>query len=189
MLILIYNLQLIASCSSVCQDNATSANGEPCFDLSMFKYNKNINGIAASRNFFLECYVRNKGPNVRVAWLYDDQIVSVDDLLFKANTNIEIDTDKENKFNLKFNDLEISQKGTYKCQITTKNASNLVYNLDVLYPPVITRTPNNKIISVKEGDSLSVHCYAQGNPKPKISWPSKMVNKLVLKALTVFQAT
>ena len=149
----------------------------------MFKYNQNINSKVNNNNLILECYVRNKGEN-NVAWLFEDQILSVDGLLIKSNANIEIDTNKEDKFNLKFNNLSISQRGLYKCQITTLNAINLVYNLDVLYPPIVTRTPNNQIISVREGETININCQAHGNPKPKISWPSNIVciKKVKLKS-------
>ena len=40
---------------------------------------------------------------------------------------------------------------------------------------MITRTPNNQIISVKEGETININCQAEGNPRPKISWPSNMV--------------
>ena len=40
-------------------------------------------------------------------------------------------------------------------------------------PPTITRLPNNDVISVNEGQSVTIQCLAQGNPKPKVTWTKK----------------
>ena len=64
--------------------------------------------------------------------MHENQLISLDDKVIKPDSNIKLDTDLEKKFNLKINNLDMSHKGAYKCQITTLNAKNMDYNLDVL---------------------------------------------------------
>ena len=40
-------------------------------------------------------------------------------------------------------------------------------------PPTINRLPSEDVITLREGDSLTVQCLAHGNPKPEISWIKK----------------
>lgn len=48
-----------------------------------------------------------------------------------------------------------------------------MFNFLILVPPTISRIPSAEIITLNEGDSLTVQCLAQGNPKPKLTWSKK----------------
>ena len=51
----------------------------------------------------------------------------------------------------------------------------ILLNCSLKVQPSITRIPNSDIITVNEGDSVSVQCLAQGNPKPRITWSKRGV--------------
>ena len=120
----------------------------------------------------LECYVKNKG-DYSIAWLYEKQIISLNNLILKPTPNLKLNTNSKNKFNLEISNIDASQNGTYTCQIISSGTNNLDYKLDVLVPPTITRTPSDSVITLREGQSITVQCLTQGNPKPKLSWSKK----------------
>jgi hypothetical protein len=114
-------------CSICKNDNDLN---EPCFDTKSFNYDINQK-VQMEKSIVLECYVKNKG-SFYVMWYDDNGIVSLNSQVIKPDPNIQIDTDSEYKFNLRINNVNANNKGSYKCQISTLKASNLDYNLDVL---------------------------------------------------------
>ncbi len=67
-----------------------------------------------------------------VVWLHDSQLLTLDARILKPDANIQLDTDSDRIFNLKIANIDVSQKGSYKCQVTTLVTKNLDYQLDVL---------------------------------------------------------
>lgn len=106
------------------------ASKEPCFDLTQFQYNQNKKA-EIEKPIELECVVRNKG-SYSVAWLYENQLISLDDKVIRPDANIQLDSDQTSKFTLKLSHVDLNNKGSYKCQISTLVARNLEYNLDIL---------------------------------------------------------
>lgn len=70
--------------------------------------------------------------SLSVAWLHDNQLISLNDQVIIPDSNILLDTDSSNKFNLKLENVDINDKGSYRCQIISKATKNLEYNLDIL---------------------------------------------------------
>jgi len=103
---------------------------EPCFDISQFQYNQNKKA-ELEKPVELECIVKNKGA-YSVAWMYENQLISLDDKLIRPDANLKIDSDSNQKFNLKLTHVDSNNKGSYRCQISTLVAKNLEYNLDIL---------------------------------------------------------
>lgn len=197
-LVLLVAVNLALATRYVCKDRLRSGGEnesaedptEPCFDLQQFQYTLNQNA-EVNKSMELECYVRNKG-SYSVIWLYENQLISVDDRIIKPDSRIKLDSDLNARFNLIISGIDSSNKGVYTCQIGTKQAKNLEYNLDVLSkwtklfwirylfilvkflaPPTISRMPASDIISLNEGESLTVQCFAEGNPKPKLTWSKR----------------
>lgn len=144
---------------------------EPCFDIKPSDY-QSEKRVQQEKRVDLECYVKNKG-DYNVAWLHEGQLISLNGQILKPTVNIKIDTDLKRKFNLIITNVDQSQKGAYTCQIITSGSNNLDYNLDVLVPPSITRIQSDDIIVLQEGQSITVQCLTQGNPKPKLTWSKK----------------
>lgn len=154
--------------SNICKD----LSDEPCFDIR-----SQLNGtsfkIQQSKSIIFECYIKNKASDVSIAWLHNNQLLSLDSKILKPDSNLFIDSDSQTKFNLHIKYLEIYHRGTYTCQIVTSGSKNLEYTLDVLVAPTITRLPNSNLIDVKQGDNITIQCITQGNPQPKITWTKK----------------
>lgn len=154
--------------SDICQQNSHSESTEPCFDLEKFNYDLNKRA-QMEKSVEFECYVQNK-DSVSIAWLHENQLISLNDQVLVPDSNLELITDSRNKFNLKIKSVDTSHKGLYRCQIISKLTKNLEYNLDVLVPPTITRIPSSDVITLDEGDSITIQCIAHGNPKPSMTW-------------------
>jgi hypothetical protein len=160
----------VCSSSSSTENGSSnvSSNSEPCFDLQSFEYSLHKR-VQLGKDVELECYVNNRGQ-YSVSWMHGTQLVSVNEQVLKLDGNIKLESDGQRKFNLKLLNVDESRRGAYRCQIVTNNAVDLEYNLDVLVAPRVTRVPNENVIVLNEGDSLTVQCLAEGNPKPKVSW-------------------
>ncbi len=178
--------------SEICSEKIDKS--EPCFDLKSFEYELNKN-VQQGSSVTFECYIKNKG-SYSVVWMHEGQLISFDDKVIKPDANLNIDSDSTHKFNLILKNVNKNYKGSFKCQISTIVAQNLDYSLDVLsnfslflfkfinlinlnfvfqstVPPTITRIPQENTIILNEGESISVQCLVQGNPKPKITWSKK----------------
>ena len=151
---------------------ATSPNDEPCFDTTQFEYSPSVS-IEQNRTVEFPCYVKKKGKH-SVIWLYENQLVSVDDRVIKPDASIRLDTDLSSRFNLRVASVDpSSNKGVYTCQVATKQARNLEYTLEVLVPPSIVRSPTSDLLTLNQGDSVTVQCVASGNPAPKLTWSKR----------------
>ena len=126
----IFNYLFKVLCSICKNDETIDDSNEPCFDVKPFNYEANQK-VQIEKSVVLECYVKNKGA-FYVMWYDDNGIVSLNGQVIKPDPNILIETDSEYKFNLRINNVNENNKGSYKCQISTLKAKNLEYNLDVL---------------------------------------------------------
>lgn len=157
---------------SICKSDSFDTSEPPCFDTNTFGYSIEQK-IEIEKSIELECYVKNKG-SLHVMW-YDKSgsIVSLDGQIVKPDPNLSINSDLATKFNLKITHITENYKGQYRCEISDVVPKKLIYNLDVLVPPTITRMPNTEVITLIEGDSLTVQCLTQGNPQPVLTWSKK----------------
>jgi hypothetical protein len=115
--------------SNICT-NGEQESLDPCFDFGDFKFNQNKK-IESDKDVELECYVRNKAT-YSVIWMFENQLISLNDMLIKPDSNMKIISDNSKKFNLRISHVNEKNRGLYKCQISTLNALNLDYNLDIL---------------------------------------------------------
>ncbi|RNA23788.1 lachesin isoform X1 [Brachionus plicatilis] len=154
--------------SDICQQNSHAQSTEPCFDLQQFNYDLNKRA-QVEKSVEFECHVQNK-DSISIAWLHENQLISLNDQVLVPDSNLQLVTDSKTKFNLRIKSIDTSHKGLYRCQIISKETKNLEYNLDVLVPPTITRIPSSDVISLDEGDSITIQCITHGNPKPSLTW-------------------
>lgn len=84
----------------------------------------------------------------------------------------EIKTDKSTTYSFQIAKIEASDMGSYECQVILSSLDKVTrsLNLSVKHPPVVSEEKTPKSITVKEGDNVDVTCYADGFPKPNISW-------------------
>lgn len=114
----------------VCNDQKEDQFNESCFDLSRYNYTQSKKA-QVGQNVELECYIRNKGRN-SVIWSFESDTLSTNDRIVKLDSNYQLNTDSETKFNLIINNVDISQTGSYKCQVTARSSLNLYYDLTVV---------------------------------------------------------
>ena len=119
--------------------SGASMQAEPCFDFGAEKFNLNKK-VQVDKDVELECFVRNKGV-FSVIWMFENQLISLNNQLIRPDSNIKIDSDNNQKFNLRISRVNENYKGSYKCQISTLISQNLEYKLDVLgkslMPPIL----------------------------------------------------
>ncbi|GFS96711.1 receptor-type tyrosine-protein phosphatase S [Nephila pilipes] len=77
---------------------------------------------------------------------------------------------KVNRTSLVISNIHPKDSGEYICQISTNPPLELSHSLDVLYPPSVKPHPRDGLITVKEGETVTLKCNATGNPKPSITW-------------------
>ncbi|XP_012264737.2 inactive tyrosine-protein kinase 7-like [Athalia rosae] len=71
---------------------------------------------------------------------------------------------------LHFNGVVEDDKGRYTCLATNAQGSiNHTITIDVVIAPKFTVQPQNPTDAI-EGDSVMIHCSAEGDPKPTIQW-------------------
>lgn len=102
--------------------------------------------------------------------MFNNQLISLDGKVIRPDPNIKLDTDLIRKFNLRVAHVSPKSAGSYKCQISTLTAQDLEYDLDVLLPPTIERSPSPDVITLNQGETLKVQCLAKGNPQPQLTW-------------------
>lgn len=75
------------------------------------------------------------------------------------------------KYTLQISKIQETDAGTFQCQIVLGATSKVTANVRmiVIIPPLITDN-STRSVRTSTGGSISLECYAIGNPKPKISW-------------------
>lgn len=135
---------------------------------------------------YLNCTVSRQNDN-NVFWIHKDN-----NMILTSNDRVEVDQSinqvvdgwpkydvakrtlgDQNIYMLIINRLVLSDAGTYTCQIVVTGAS--VYPskdgmLYVLFPPTISQAQTTQTITVTEGDSFNLTCYATGYPTPNVTW-------------------
>lgn len=167
---------LIAIClgnSAICEICSRESEdfSKPCFDLGEYTFNL-TKKVEERQNVELECYVKNKAA-YSVLWMFNNELISLDGKIIKPNPNLKLDTNLVTKFNLRLLHVNPLDKGSYKCQISTLVAQDLVYDLDILTAPTISRSPSSDIITLNQGETLRVQCLTAGNPEPKLTWSKR----------------
>ncbi|XP_048588860.1 hemicentin-2 isoform X2 [Nematostella vectensis] len=78
---------------------------------------------------------------------------------------------------------------TYTSKLLTHDGKNIQESLvavKVAVAPKLNKSPPDKIIKLKEGDSISLDCTASGTPAPKVTWRK---NGLILSNQSIYTIT
>lgn len=68
-------------------------------------------------------------------------------------------------------DVQEGDAGEYQCEVILSITNKLVAvtHLTVLKPPIITDNSTQQVVA-KEGEFVSLECWANGNPQPLVVW-------------------
>ncbi|GIX89119.1 hemicentin-1 [Caerostris darwini] len=111
------------------------------------------------------CAVDDLGDFVLIWKKENNNILFAGELRIIRDDRIKVD-----KTSLVISNIHPKDSGEYICQISTSPPLELSHSLDVLYPPSVKPHPKSGLVTVKEGETVTLKCNASGNPKPTITW-------------------
>ncbi|XP_055943882.1 roundabout homolog 1-like isoform X1 [Argiope bruennichi] len=111
------------------------------------------------------CAVDDLGDFVLIWKKEKNNILFAGELRIIRDDRIKVD-----KTSLVISNIHPKDTGEYICQISTNPPLELSHSLDVLYPPSVKPHPKDGLVTVKEGETVTLKCDASGNPKPTITW-------------------
>ncbi|CAG2169719.1 unnamed protein product [Oppiella nova] len=130
--------------------------------------------IATGRNTMLECTIDNLA-NYKVAWLKMDKnseptLLTIHTQSLLQDNRFRVSHNNHRQWYLHINNVQISDKGYYMCQINAEQMQSQVGYLDVLVPPSVVESDTSSDTIVDERQKLSLRCRASGYPMPSVTW-------------------
>ncbi|CAG4949001.1 unnamed protein product [Parnassius apollo] len=126
----------------------------------------------------LDCSVHH-AQDYPVLWMKYDKLNTKEALILSSNSALIIrDSRLSTKFDaesstytLSIKDVQETDAGWYQCQVllSVSNKITAEVELQVRRPPIISDN-STRSVTVSEGGSVQMECYADGFPSPKISW-------------------
>ncbi|XP_049793295.1 lachesin-like [Schistocerca nitens] len=126
----------------------------------------------------LDCKVNN-GGNYSVIWLHIDPnrpetplIISSGSSLLTHNARYSVITDTAtSEYCLLIRDIHDTDEGHYQCQVVISQNERITreVKLQIRKPPVILNN-STSTLTLREGQSVTLECFATGYPPPQVSW-------------------
>lgn len=114
----------------------------------------------------LPCEVDELGPGYTLLWKREEgDILTAGSLLIVKDTRISHEGNSLVIRNISQND-----NGTYICQISTQEQTELRHIIDILMAPTVKPVPSSGLIVVKKGEPVTLSCEVTGNPLPVVTW-------------------
>ncbi|XP_047737946.1 uncharacterized protein LOC108674136 [Hyalella azteca] len=119
------------------------------------------------------CEVRDIGDNIMTFQYVPTESQGPERLYFAGNKVVlKIPRLRKQGQHFLLSRVRKTDAGQYVCRVEADNPVELRHTLNVLYPAKINHVSSNSYKVVK-GASVSLHCSAEGNPKPVITWTRK----------------
>ncbi|CAG2110433.1 unnamed protein product, partial [Medioppia subpectinata] len=130
--------------------------------------------ISTGRNTMLECTIDNLAE-YKVAWLKMDKnseptLLTIHTQSLIQDNRFRVSHNNHRQWYLHINNVQISDKGFYMCQINAEQMQSQVGYLDVLVPPSVLESDTSSDTIVDERQKLSLRCRASGYPTPSVTW-------------------
>ena len=115
---------------------------------------------------FLPCFVSRLGDCLPT-WQHRGRVLSVGEFLVRKDGRLRVTS----YYGLVISDVVLSDKGPYMCQVDYRGyVQEVHHSIEVLQPPVVEKQPNDPVLVVVEGDTITMRCAASGYPNPIITW-------------------
>ncbi|KAB7502752.1 Lachesin [Armadillidium nasatum] len=136
---------------------------------TVFKYKSQTLTVTEGENVDLSCETQTPNDDV-IIFKKLNGTGSKDQILYVGEMKVERRTNFINDHSVfKLTNIKRTDGGTYICYYQDNSDTELRFELDVQYPPTVkAKTPLKQ--RVEKGDSVTVECEANGNPKPTIKW-------------------
>lgn len=104
-------------------------------------------------------------PSPQIAWIKSGKVLVTDSLYVIREINR-------------------GQAGIYQCMVLNGIMRNVTSNcsIDVHYPSLIESAPVSQVVF--EGNNLTLHCNARGNPTPNITWTKDYSSSVLNQGIT-----
>ncbi|XP_063705703.1 lachesin-like isoform X2 [Culicoides brevitarsis] len=131
-------------------------------------------------NVVMNCTVDNIGE-LPVFWNKKHRGITTDQTVVSVNNNKLVNDPRyelvfvngsQQTFSLKINNIQIHDSGIYECQIVANFTTKITQfvELQVRSPPTIIDQHSTLHLNVEEGQDVVLKCYAEGYPRPTITW-------------------
>ncbi|KAK3581415.1 hypothetical protein CHS0354_016277 [Potamilus streckersoni] len=120
--------------------------------------------VQPGKRAVMTCYRANY--NASIAWYREGLLITPDNNFFIYPNGTLV---------IQF--ISSGDAGSYSCRITHDNLLPTIRRFKVIVQEPIRILPTPDTIIVKPGHTAFLHCQAQGNPQPRISWTKK--NELI----------
>uniref|UniRef100_A0A336M5D4 CSON010924 protein n=1 Tax=Culicoides sonorensis TaxID=179676 RepID=A0A336M5D4_CULSO len=128
----------------------------------------------------MNCTVDNIGE-LPVFWNKKHRGVTTDQTVVSVNNNMLVNDPRyelvfvngtTQTFSLKIKNIEVHDSGIYECQMVANFTTKItqVVELYVRSPPQIIDKATTLQVSVEENEDVKLKCYADGYPRPRITW-------------------
>lgn len=106
----------------------------------------------------------------KVIWTKSGDILTLGNVKINTDSRLNVQHRYVSEWNLIIDNVVTDDEGEYYCK-TNGNYFKIV-NLQVLVPSSIDdlRSTPAGVITLKEGSSLSLKCFADGKPIPQVKW-------------------
>jgi hypothetical protein len=124
-----------------------------------------VKTITSGNNLSLSCKLSRRDESV-VLWKKDERVLFAGDLRVRMDDRLSV-----NCGNLEILDVDVKDKGEYKCETESKDGelSSLNYAVEILQKAEAKISVGSQL-TVKTGTRLSVTCSGSGIPLPEVRW-------------------
>ncbi|XP_063874177.1 protein amalgam-like isoform X2 [Scylla paramamosain] len=127
--------------------------------------------VVIGREGTMRCSVKNLG-NHQIAWIRADTqtLLSISNTMISRNYRIKVYHSDNSTWFLHLENVSLTDRGDYMCQINTVPPISKQGYLEVVVPPEILDEETSTDVEVKEDAPAQLRCGAKGYPAPEITF-------------------